>query len=271
MEQDYLDFSTGDVIAFVLTVFSTVLAIVPLIELPSSDHSSDEIYRLRAAYTIINSSINNHDKNQPNQLLWAYNKLSDPSHVIYYYKKNFPPLDYYSYPYYYFGPNETNRTKIDANLAMTVENYNNDTKNRWQFITDSKPYLQNLLFLSAGNTYNDDLQNEIWYTRRIVNLENPSFDPTEDATCAKIRALSNTFVCSFTDLKNMTKKIDDLSQVGFISNIYDTNQRVHAIENPVETYVNYLTHFIIISLIAGPITYLAVERFYVRKGTESIE
>src|SRR6478735_8982231 len=117
MNQDSLDFNTGDVIAFVLTVFSTILALVAMIEIPSDNHSSDEIYRLRAQDTIMNSSnYNNNNKLQPNQLLWAYNKLHDPDHVSYYYYKN-----------HYNNTNigksrstEKNPTKIDADLAMAI-------------------------------------------------------------------------------------------------------------------------------------------------------
>ena len=60
--------------------------------------------RLRAIDTIINSTMNN--KIEPNQLLWAYNKLHDPAHVNYYYKNT------NSHQY------NVNLLKLDSNLAM---------------------------------------------------------------------------------------------------------------------------------------------------------
>jgi hypothetical protein len=69
----------------------------------------------------------------------------------------------------------------------------------------------------------------------------------------------------------MHATIENLTQKGFISNFY-TNEGIHAIKKPVETYVSYLNHFIIISLISGPITSIVVAKHYIkRKGGESNE
>lgn len=247
-----MDFNTGDVVAFVLAVFSTILLIIPMIELPSNDHSSDEIYRLSAVYTIMNSS-------NPNQL-WAYNKLHDPNHVGYVYKKEFATN---IEPYYYEDP-----AKIDANLAMAVANYNNNSPSS-EFLTNTEPYLQNLpdgKISSRDSHYNiDNLQKEIWFTKRMAHLETPLFNQTEDANCTRIHLPTKTTVCSHSDLNSTKNNIDDLTQIGFVSNFYNTNERVHAIENPVETYVDYLNHLIIISLITGPITYIATKNYYIKR------
>jgi hypothetical protein len=282
MEQRFLEFDASDIIAFVLTVFSTILVIVPIIEVPSNDHSSDEIYRLRAVYTIMNSTNNNNNKIQPNQLLWAYTTLHDSNHVIYFYKKEYPTNRLLLYlvtnPYLIMK----NGTVADANLAMAVANYNKGW-NASEFLTDTAMAVANYNkgwnaseFLTADNYIRDsrynftNLQNEIWFTKRMVHLEKPLFNHSEDASCTQIHVPTNTTVCSRSDLSNITSKIDDLTQKGFISDFYNAKERVHALENPVETYVIYLNHFIIISLIAGPITYIAASRYYVkRKDSES--
>ena len=165
---------------------------------------------------------------------------------------------------------------------MAVANYNDDSSNQSEFLKNSEPYLKkipdnitNITKLNSRDSHYTvgDLQNKIWFTKRKFNLENSSYiNQKEDAFCDKIYDLANKTVCSYSQLNNITYRIDDLTQKGFVSNFYNTDKRVYAIEKPVETYISYLNHFIIVSLITGPITSIMVARYYVKwRGKKSNE
>lgn len=240
MEQSYLDFRASDLISFILTIFSTVLAIVPFIEPTTQDHHSDQTSINRAL------SIVSDKNNEPvNTTLWAYTVLHDWNNVEKLESK------------------ETNSS--EAMLAAAAIHYNNDSP------TEFQKYLDNTQRLGEFNPTYTKLKNEFWFTNRTLNLENPSIPNSphwkEDLSCSQMNeSLVNPTMCSYDELASIKRNLTDLEQNGHLTNFYNNNdQKIHTLQNKIDTFVSYLNHFIIISLITGPIAFVTGIRYFIRK------
>jgi hypothetical protein len=237
------EYHPADAIAFILTVFSTILAILPFIESTSQDNSADQIARLRAL-----SILNNN--NQPiDKRIWAYEELHDSEDINTLYNNN--------------------PKSAEANLAMALVHYNNDTnysdytKSMANFTDKAKAY--------SSALQHSDLSKRIWFTKRILGLERAPRDNSqsqwmEDAMCIQMHnSKLAPNMCTYGEFNNITEYREKLVQNGILSDFYNNDGRVHALRDGIETFVFDLNHFIIVSFIVGPIAFVAAIRFYFKR------
>ena len=175
--------NTGEIITFVLTAFSTIIVIIPFIlQAPSDNRVSDEIYRLRALSDTMNPNTNLTKK------LWAYSTLHDSNEVkdLSKYKSNLPELD----------------------LAMAVMYYNdNDIDHSLTYLKSAKLHSP-ISCDKAG-----DICKRIWYLDRLLNSTKSADIKSqwhEDSKCNKQGSYS-TSLCSES---NLTSINDDISGLG---------------------------------------------------------
>ena len=97
-----MDFNAGDLISFILVIFSIIIAIVPLIETPNEDHISTQ---LGAISTLIS-------KPSLAEQILSYNILH-----------NFDRIEQIE------KSHSTNSKSAEENLAMSIAHYNSDQSN----------------------------------------------------------------------------------------------------------------------------------------------
>ena len=221
---------------------------MPFIEITGEDHSADEIGHLRALSIVSN---NNHlpTAGQPayNNLIWANVELHNFDEVEKLYNQE--------------------PTSAEANLAMAVKHYNDDDP------VASVDFLKIIHDLNSTNPIypSTDLSKKIWFTNRILNLERePLFKyPEWKEDTARCLTMDNSKIthnmCTYHELKNIDENITKLQENGFLSNFFNNNGKIHALEKNIDTFIIDLNHFIIISLITGPIVFVAGIRFYVKR------
>lgn len=227
-----MDFNAGDLISFILVIFSIIIAIVPLIETPNEDHISAQ---LGAISTLIN-------KPSLAEQILSYNILHNFNRIEQIEKSH-----------------STNPKLAEENLAMSIAHYNSDQSNH-KSSSYPNQYFRNLNVSNlVGGVGSSILSKEIWFTKREFDMENFNYGLTkwkEDAICNKPQ-------CSYWELRNVSNSIEELSQNGFLDNFYNNAQKVQSLSKPLDAFISDLNNFIIISLIIGPIVFFAGIRLYV--------
>lgn len=240
-----MDFTPGDVITFILTIFSTVLSIIPQITAPQPvDQSSSNLVVFRAIKDILQNRSRSAN-------LFADNLLHIPNS----------------------GSLDNNKFESIRNtLAKVVIQYNDDN-----FDHNSNNAMNNLGNISKSipeciNPFSRNtslLCNEVWFTNRIVNLEKPdrtagthAFDNEDGLMCWQI---NETGKCSHKELIDMRGHIGSLANVGYLDNFYNNEKKVNSISKSVETFVSDLNRFFISSLISGPSIFLAGITIYLKR------
>lgn len=235
-----------------MTIFSTIITILPFIESTSQENSADQTARLRAVSILNNSTLNN---NHPrDKQIIAYEVLQDIDNIRQLYNNN-------------------QKQSPEANLAMALVHYNNDT-NYADYIKNMLHFLKRAhLYLAFSQSANPDLSKRIWFTKRLLSLET-SPSPTqwvEDLKCTQMDSSQvSPNMCTYSEFKQIKEDREKLVQNGILSDFYNNEGKVHALRDGIDTFVFDLNQFIIISFIVGPVTFVAGIRFYFKR-TETLK
>lgn len=220
-----MEFEKGDVITFVLTLFSTALAIIPMVE--PINNSPPHNPELNSIVTILNKEASGDDK------ALAYNMMHDINGINRYL------LD------------------INSNITNAVLKYDNkELKN--QTILNSGTELAKL---AHNLTLSKELTNEekkIWLTYREFQIENDgefqfingtkNINWNEDKACKGDK-------CSSGELQNMSSYLETMANSGFKDNFFVSSKKVNQLQNPLEDFVFSINRGIVISLLSVPVVF----------------
>jgi hypothetical protein len=238
-----MDVEAGDSIPFILSVFTVILSIVPTIELP---HTNDSPTTNLALFQATIDAIHNNSK----QHSFAYNLLHTSTK-----SNNFTPDENIPIPIY---TNIVNAIDLYNNESISANSSNyNITKSNL-----SKSYLDSNCIHPPKK--NMTICNEIWFTNRLLNLEqyyHPNDMKEDNFNCTKI--VNDTKKCSYEELQSL-KKINSQMNKGFINYFYN-ERNLTSLEKPVESFVSGLNNFFISVLLAGPGIFLT----YIKMTTKN--
>jgi len=223
----------GDMISFVISTASIVLAVIPILIIPDNEENTvTSLMQINRASDIYhNYEANDADK------LWAFNKL-------------------------HLNPDKTqtyiSQLKIDdakEYLARAMLHYN-------------KGDIKDALIDYNNAIHNDKniIDYDAWYKMKVFSIEKNITDNNgsitnsiEDINCVKDKTKKSHIIsegtCSHAQLQQINNNIKRLIESGNTSDFYNTENTVLSLQKPIETFVTDLNYFIIGSIITGPIIF----------------
>ena len=232
----------GDMISFVISASSIVLAVLPILIIPDNRENIDaNLIQIQRAKDIShNNTASVVDK------LWSFNKLQlNLAHV---------------------NP-DISKLIINDNkgyLARAVLSYNNG---------DIKKALMDYNNTKIDKKGTIDL--DTWYKMKVFSNEKnlndssgPISNSIEDINCVDNRTKQTYTIsegtCKYSQLQQINSNLKNLVQSGNTSDFFNTENTVLSLQKPIEVFVNDLNYFIIGSIITGPIIFFLAAKHIFR-------